>query len=532
MVDISKIMAYLSLINTDGDKKITQEEIDEAGDKVPSVFLSRLSTMANGKDISVERVLQGLGVENNPENKPVTGYNDKRPAEPDDWSWLFVRLDKVPTKEDYRKDFQAKDIYDVNLPLDKPLSSDLDFSNSLWLLQESSFNETTFANTPKEHLPEGYDPKKVIELGKDPGLNARKVHDKGVTGKGVNIALMDWALLNSDNYDENIVSYSSAPRISEISETMHGCAVASILAGKETGVAPDANVYYFAEKHSGGNDQDMILSFQRMLEINKNLPDDEKIRVVSISGTPYGGEEMNKLLEQAKKDGIWVMSSPEFWENFGYLGRVNPMGDPDDFNNYKIQRTARKGRQLYVNSGNRTVTNNTVEGGYRHDSKASASWAIPVVAGYYALACQVDPSITPERFLELADETAQTKEVDVPFDLEQEKVNSLSRIGVYSVLPEFIKEKKPQMSDDEIRAFMVTDEGFQYQLEFEESLKREGIEHPDEYFISIGEKLLEENGQDVMDLVKLPENSRTNIKIVDIDALINKLQEDKIKKAE
>jgi hypothetical protein len=40
-----------------------------------------------------------------------------------------------------------------------------------------------------------------------------------------------------------------------------------------------------------------------------------------------------------------------------------------------------------------------------------ASWAVPYVAGVYALAVQADPAMTPERFWALAVRTGRTIEV-------------------------------------------------------------------------------------------------------------------------
>ena len=86
------------------------------------------------------------------------------------------------------------------------------------------------------------------------------------------------------------------------------------------------------------------------------------------------------------------------------------MGDPNDFNNYQINRGEWNQNALYVTSGNRTVPDPSSETAYRHDSRASASWAIPVVAGYYALACQASPDMTPQKFMELAHQTAHIQE--------------------------------------------------------------------------------------------------------------------------
>jgi hypothetical protein len=52
----------------------------------------------------------------------------------------------------------------------------------------------------------------------------------------------------------------------------------------------------------------------------------------------------------------------------------------------------------------------------------SESWTIPYLAGMYALAAQVDPEITPERFWELALQTGRS-------------VNITGTSGIYTLGP-------------------------------------------------------------------------------------------------
>src|SRR5512138_212811 len=40
-----------------------------------------------------------------------------------------------------------------------------------------------------------FDWQKIMEIGKDPGLSIRTLHDQGVTGKGIGIAIIDQTLL-------------------------------------------------------------------------------------------------------------------------------------------------------------------------------------------------------------------------------------------------------------------------------------------------------------------------------------------------
>ena len=61
--DLTKANSYLVSINSDGDEKITQEELNDAKNKVPSLFLEKIKNLANGQDIPVDEVVKGLGIE-------------------------------------------------------------------------------------------------------------------------------------------------------------------------------------------------------------------------------------------------------------------------------------------------------------------------------------------------------------------------------------------------------------------------------------------------------------------------------------
>lgn len=528
--DIKNIIAKID-INKDG--KISKSELTQAENKVPSVWLEKIKNLAQDKDISSENIIKGFAVESNPQNKPITAFHDKRPDfEQKDWS---DNLEKVYTKQEFQENITDKGIYDLSLQMTEPLNADLDFSDALWLLQSSSFGSKTFANTPKEHLPEGYDPQKVIELGKNPGLNTRAVHEMGYTGKGVKVAIMDWQLPLSDNYDSNITSYRAQDNAKIVPETMHGAAVTSILAGKETGVIPDAEVYYFAEQsvNSPKND-DLIKSFKNVLELNKNLPENEKIRVISLSGPLYGGEEAEKLAQQLNESGVWVMSSPEFWENFGYLDKKDPMGNPDDFDNYNIHNLATEGAKLYVNSGNRTVSHYSKADDFRHDSKASASWAIPIAAGYYALACEADPSMTKEKFLKLAEETAQIRELELPKpanpqgDYERhEGFVALMLEEIRKDHPDFTYEDYENMDEETFNSYnnkMFEQINTNSAEDFELLCKRKGME------VLQAKGAYDEYGN-IKEIPEryLPKTEITQAKIIDIKALIERIETQKNK---
>lgn len=536
MSGLEDIKSIISKLDFNQDGNISKDEVANATGKISSVWLNKIQSLIQDDGISTEKLIKGLSIEPNPNNNSVTEFHDKRAElEKEDWA---DDIQKVPTQEEYFENYTRKGRFDINLSIANPLNSELDFSDSAWFLKNCTFSENTFANTPKEHLPEGYEPKQIIELGKNPGLNTRAVHSKGITGKGVKVAIMDWQLPPSDNYDSNIVSYKLENNAKTIPETMHGAAVTSILAGKETGVAPDAEVYYFAERQAmkkGASNEDLIKSFRSVLEINKNLPENEKIRVISISGPIYGGEEAENLVKELEDSGVWVLSSPEFWKNFGYLGKKDAMGNPDDFDNYNIQNPAEEdGRQLYVNSGNRTVTHFTNSVEYRHDSKASASWAIPVVAGYYALACEADPSMTKERFMELAEETAKVK--DLGYIRQNDPQGEYERHeGYIECLVETIQKDYPNFTKEQC---LNLDENviIDYENKMADFLLSSANlqEDMESLFIKKGKEVLAARGEyDENGVIKniperyLPKEKVMQAKIIDIDALIERIKSEK-----
>ena len=84
----------------------------------------------------------------------------------------------------------------------------------------------------------------IMERGKNPGLGIRALHERGVTGKDVNVAIIDQnLLLNHPEFAGKIAAYyDTGCGTEENSGSMHAPAVTSILVGDSIGVAPDARV--------------------------------------------------------------------------------------------------------------------------------------------------------------------------------------------------------------------------------------------------------------------------------------------------
>ena len=307
--------------------------------------------------------------------------------------------------------------------------SELDLSGiDLW---QSSFSSSTVW---PDQLPEGFSPEDILEEGKDPGLGIRALHQQGIDGTGVSIAIIDQALLTGhEQYKDNLMLYERIHCRGEEAD-LHGAAVASLAVGKDTGVAPGAKLYYIASTfgHDGDNGYQFDASIladciDRVVEINQELPDGEKIRVISVSKgfneQDEGYDRMMEAIAHAEKEGIFVLTtSPRQYASFGLLGLDRDvMRDPDDLDAYHLsawvsennyEGLAAQKHMLLVPSGGRTYASFTGVNEYEYSYTGGLSWGVPWMAGFYALCCQVDPDLTPERFIEAAEQAGKTIEAE------------------------------------------------------------------------------------------------------------------------
>lgn len=293
-------------------------------------------------------------------------------------------------------------------------------------LNYASFDQYTIW---PEELPEGFDPDLVMEYGRNPGLGIRSLHDEGYTGKGVSIAIIDQALMcDHEEYSDNIMFYERIGCPVPYAQ-MHGSLVASISAGKTIGVAPDASVYYIATT-AGYNTMDgpvtdlnpMAQAIRRILEVNEYLPEEKKIKVISISRgfgmKTTGGPEMCAAIEEAKETGVFVITTSPA-ENYDFrisgLGREH-LNDPDSLSSYSAglfwegnldlerERSSRT-RTLYAPMDSRTFAYPNNTSFYAFSSMGGWSNAVPWLAGLYALCLQKNPALDEQTFIDLAFET-------------------------------------------------------------------------------------------------------------------------------
>lgn len=293
------------------------------------------------------------------------------------------------------------------------------------------------------NLPEGFNPKQIMEYGKNPGLKIEDLHDQNINGAGVNIAIIGDALLqNHSEYKGQLKLYENIHCLDKKS-TESGCAAASIAVGETTGIAPQAKLYYVANtagKYEGDKfiaDLTWLASaIDKVIEINNGLPKNKKIRVLSIgaeiSKEDKGYDSLLKTANKAKDSGIFVVSSMIYDMYTSYdvnriefeyqgLGRL-PMSEPDELTSYvpgiqwansfySFTRNTRAIETLLVPADSRCTASPTGVKDYAFYTIGRNNVSSAYIAGLYALACQVKPNITPQIFWRAALETGDVTKI-------------------------------------------------------------------------------------------------------------------------
>ena len=314
--------------------------------------------------------------------------------------------------------------------------SALDLSRSPDTLSGVWFDDRTIWPTP-ERMPAGVDTARMLELGRVPGLGVRQLHAQGVTGQGIGIGIVDRPLLTGhEEYRSQIDWYEEIDTGATERAQMHGAAVASIAVGRTVGVAPDARLFYIGIGEAGAlrDLADRARGIRRLLAINRRLPEGHKIQVIAMSTgwDPFlpGYDDIEAAVREAQAAGIFVISS-NLERTYGFkfhgLGRP-PLADPDLTESYEpglfwaaefdqAWRGAPDGttvaqayfrERLLVPMDSRTTASPTGNREYVFYRGGGWSWSIPYLAGVYALAAQVNPVLTPERFWSIALSTGRT----------------------------------------------------------------------------------------------------------------------------
>jgi len=268
----------------------------------------------------------------------------------------------------------------------------LDVLKTLHFNQSTKFTDATLPNT-------------VLEYGKIPPLGIKAIHKSGITGKGVNVAIIDQPLaLDHPEYKGKIVEYKTFfPNGSEIKpSSMHGPAVTSLLVGENIGTAPDARVFYAAVPSWLGDAQYEAQALKWIMETNESLEEDKKIKFVSVSAAPGNSDIRpknsclwNKTVKEAEEKGLCVIDCTE-GHRFLTVGYID-YGTNEFHYGFPNRKMARpQFGEIHVPNSLRTVAesydNKTFS--YAYNGVGGLSWGIPYAVGILALGQQLNCNIS------------------------------------------------------------------------------------------------------------------------------------------
>ena len=330
-------------------------------------------------------------------------------------------------------------------------------------LQNKCFDtETQFSIEQQLRL----EPEKLIELGKRRGLGIDKLKELGFNGNGIRIAIIDGffslehkefdnsnILFDDSNIQDYIINIDEQnillpAKEMKKSQNFHGLTVASLLCGKNIGIAPNSTCHYFAcnditEKFQS----DRISALEKIIKYNDENPED-KIQIISMSsGLTNGklGEDKeidllrDKYHNRLKEQGCILLDINESMMQRYTQGCIKDIyGNIDDIENYflsfasddstifteyqKYLRNTEKNvestntltleefkkdyinkinttykEKLIIPSGKITIPEVETKSGYRYEGNAtSLSWTVPIIAGYMAMCKQIDKDLTED----------------------------------------------------------------------------------------------------------------------------------------
>lgn len=256
----------------------------------------------------------------------------------------------------------------------------------------------------------------LLEACKDPGLGVRSLQARGITGKGVNVAIIDQPLLTDHpELAGRIAAYCDTGCEGQTT-SMHGPAVASLLAGKTIGVAPDVSIYYAAWPSWLEDSRYAADALDWVLEQNDTLPEGEKIRVVSVSASPSFSDTFqnvdlwNAAVARAEEAGVLVLTAEGAGAARYRLMPYPAILDPADRDTPAACRTGfptgdefpeLAKNALALPCTYRTLAEEYTAGqySYTHCGQGGISWGIPYCAGVMALGWQADPTLTGEEIM-------------------------------------------------------------------------------------------------------------------------------------
>lgn len=261
-----------------------------------------------------------------------------------------------------------------------------------------------------------YNFSKILENCKKGKLGLEEIH-KELNGKGVGIAMIgDIPFTGHEEINNSLKLYEN--RFDKGNISAESTALTSIVIGKKVGVSPASDLYYIAEDSTNkenyysnvANDIEEILKKNngsiKMIILNLQLYED-------LLNTE-GYKNLEKAIDKAKKENIEIFSTyfNKLILDYLPLSRID-VNELNNFENYIPTNDLHNNFDenfIFVPTNQITVASPFGKSEYTYMCETGVEGINAYLAGLYALACQKNPSITFERFTEVARTTAFEKD--------------------------------------------------------------------------------------------------------------------------
>lgn len=254
-------------------------------------------------------------------------------------------------------------------------------------------------------------------------LRADDAHRKGITGRGITIAVMDTGIMLHPDFDSRVLKFTdfTQGRTRAYDDNGHGTHVAGIIAGSGrmsrgmyAGIAPESGLFVtkVLDKKGNGNTEQVLKAIDYVIENRAQY--NIRILNISVGMLPTADEAEKKHLmaavEKAWKHGIVVVAAAGNngpGKNSvtipGQCKSIITVGSIDDY--------VRHGRGLKKGYSGRgpteccvvkpeilapgTAVKSCSARGSGYEIKSGTSMSAPVIAGAIALLLQKHPKMTP-----------------------------------------------------------------------------------------------------------------------------------------
>ena len=240
----------------------------------------------------------------------------------------------------------------------------------------------------------------------------KSIHDQGITGKGVTIAVLDGAV--NPNIPElkgaNIQDRTPCVKSSAPENAAHGTTVAQILVSPEFGVAPDATLYtYTIPLHGDAPGSNCTISGwtgeaknDTPLLIEQAINDGANIITIS-SSFPTDSIDLRWAMARALAEGVIVVAamgnettedpsdSLALWKGICGIGATTRYSTLTEYTNW--------GNGVMTTALGTVMTRDTSTG--RVEEEEGTSFATPIIAGFLALGWQhFDEDVSADQMLQ------------------------------------------------------------------------------------------------------------------------------------